>query len=296
MASTSKQQDFIKGFFAGGVAGAVSKTAVAPIDRVKLVLQLQDASGSVQKCKGIIDCCFRISTEQGLVSFWRGNLVNVMKSFPQTGFSLALRDKYRSLFLRNVDKSKNFYQFVAGCILSGGAAGATTLCFIYPLDFARTRLAADMGNGKLREFKGSSDCITTILKKNGFFGLYRGFSASVQYIFVSRAAFFGMFDTCRSLSDCNTKTPFVSTWALAQASIMASGLFCYPWDTVRRRLMMQAGRQEKDVLYQNSLDCWLKICQSEGVTAFYKGAMSNLFRGTGSALVVAFYYEIIKYS
>jgi len=222
--------------------------------------------------------------------------MNVIKSFPQTGLSLALRDKYRNLFLRNVDKDKNFYQFVTGCILSGGAAGATTLCFIYPFDFARTRLAADMGNGKMREFKGSSHCFATVLEKNGFFGLYRGFSASVQYIFVSRAAFFGLFDTCRHLSNCNSQTPFFSTWALAQVCIMASGLVGYPWDTVRRRLMMQSGRKQKDVVYRNSLDCWRKICVDEGIRAFYKGAMSNIFRGTGSALVVASYYEIVKHS
>merc|ERR1739838_398612 len=99
---------FAQDFIAGGISAAVSKTVVAPIERVKLLLQVQAVSkqlSDAQKYKGMVDCFVRIPKEQGFISFWRGNLA------------------------------------------SGGAAGATSLCFVYPLDFARTRLAADVGKG-----------------------------------------------------------------------------------------------------------------------------------------------------
>lgn len=64
---------------------------------------------------------------------------------------------------------------------TGGAAGAGSLLIVYPLDFARTRLGADLGKGgKDREFKGLTDCIATTVKRGGLRALYQGFGVSVQ--------------------------------------------------------------------------------------------------------------------
>ena len=78
---------FAKDLAAGGVAGALSKTVVAPIERVKLLLQTQDSnakikSGEMPRYKGIIDCFARVTAEQGFASFWRGNMANVIRYFP----------------------------------------------------------------------------------------------------------------------------------------------------------------------------------------------------------------------
>lgn len=73
---------FLKDFAAGGISAAVSKTAVAPIERVKLLLQVQYVSKQIpedQRYKGMIDCFVRIPKEQGFASYWRGNLANVIR-------------------------------------------------------------------------------------------------------------------------------------------------------------------------------------------------------------------------
>jgi solute carrier family 25 (adenine nucleotide translocator) protein 4/5/6/31 len=129
----------------GGTAAAVSKTVVAPIERVKLLLQVQDASATIavdKRYKGIIDVLVRVPKEQGFFSLWRGNLANVIRYFPTQALNFAFKDTYKRLFIEGVDKKKEFWKFFAGNLASGGAAGATSLCFVYPLDFARTRLAA----------------------------------------------------------------------------------------------------------------------------------------------------------
>jgi len=83
-----------------------------------------------------------------------------------------------------------------GNLLAGGLAGATGLSIVYPLDFARTRLAADVGKGaENREYKGLLDCLQKIFKSDSFAGLYRGFSVSVVGIFVYRAFYFGGYDS-----------------------------------------------------------------------------------------------------
>lgn len=287
---------FAQDFIAGGVSAAISKTAVAPIERVKLLLQVQHVSKQIaedQRYKGMVDCFVRIPREQGFLSFWRGNLANVIRYFPTQALNFAFKDKYKQVFLGGVDKRTQFWRYFAGNLASGGAAGATSLCFVYPLDFARTRLAADVGKGAGgREFNGLGDCLTKIFKADGLSGLYRGFGVSVQGIIIYRAAYFGFFDTAKGMLPDPKKTPLVISWLIAQAVTTVSGIISYPFDTVRRRMMMQSGRPAAERQYKSTLDCWAKIAKTEGTNAFFKGAFSNVLRGTGGAFVLVLYDEV----
>lgn len=285
---------FMKDFVAGGVSAAISKTAVAPIERVKLLLQVQHASKQIaveNRYKGMVDCFVRIPKEQGFLAFWRGNMANVIRYFPTQALNFAFKDKYKQIFLGGVDKNTQFGRYFLGNLASGGAAGATSLCFVYPLDFARTRLAADIGKaGAQREFSGLGNCLSTIFKSDGLMGLYRGFGVSVQGIIIYRAAYFGFFDTAKGMLPNPKTTPFLVSWAIAQTVTTVAGIVSYPFDTVRRRMMMQSGRSDK--MYKNTMDCWAKIYKTEGGNAFFKGAFSNVLRGTGGALVLVLYDEI----
>jgi len=285
---------FMKDFVAGGISAAISKTAVAPIERVKLLLQVQHASKQIavdQRYKGMVDCFVRIPKEQGFLAFWRGNMANVIRYFPTQALNFAFKDKYKQIFLGGVDKNTQFGRYFLGNLASGGAAGATSLCFVYPLDFARTRLAADIGkSGAEREFSGLGNCLSKIFKTDGLVGLYRGFGVSVQGIIIYRAAYFGFFDTAKGMLPDPKKTPFLVSWAIAQTVTTVAGIVSYPFDTVRRRMMMQSGRSDK--MYKNTMDCWAKIYKNEGGNAFFKGAFSNVLRGTGGALVLVLYDEI----
>ncbi|GMR40817.1 hypothetical protein PMAYCL1PPCAC_11012 [Pristionchus mayeri] len=299
MAIESKGFDsrkFLLDLATGGTAAAVSKTAAAPIERVKLILQLQDASAHIpadKRYKGIVDVLVRVPKEQGFTAFWRGNLANVIRYFQTQALNFAFKDTYKAMFLAGVDKKKDFWKFFAGSLAAGGAAGATSLCFVYPFDFARTRLGADIGKGESREFKGLADCLVKIVKSDGPVGLYRGFVVSLQGIIVYRAAYFGLFDTAKVVFASDKQLNFFAAWGIAQVVTVGSGVLSYPWDTVRRRMMMQSGRS--DVLYKNTLDCAVKIIKNEGMAAMFKGSLTNVYRGTGGALVLALYEEIQKF-
>jgi len=284
---------FVMDLLAGGVAGGISKTVVAPIERVKLLLQVQAASTQIKEpYTGIINCFTRVSREQGPLSFWRGNTANVIRYFPTQALNFAFKDKYKKLFMDGVKKDQ-FWRFFLGNLASGGAAGATSLLFVYPLDFARTRLGADVGMGKSRMYNGLTDCITKIYKSDGMKGLYQGFGVSVGGIIVYRAAFFGGYDTMRDVILADPKNaPVWQKWMVAQVVTTISGFVSYPFDTVRRRMMMQAGRS--DILYKSTTHCWGKILQDEGPKAFFKGAGSNVIRGTGGAFVLVLYDEFKK--
>lgn len=93
-------KSFLMDFMMGGVSAAVAKTAVAPIERVKLLLQVQEVSKQIaadQRYKGIIDAFVRIPKEQGFSSFWRGNLANVIRYFPTQALNFAFKDVYKSV-------------------------------------------------------------------------------------------------------------------------------------------------------------------------------------------------------
>uniref|UniRef100_A0A672GW45 ADP/ATP translocase n=1 Tax=Salarias fasciatus TaxID=181472 RepID=A0A672GW45_SALFA len=264
---------FAKDFLAGGISAAISKTAVAPIERVKLLLQVQHASKQItadKQYKGIMDCIVRIPKEQGFLSFWRGNLANVIRYFPTQALNFAFKDKYKKVFLDGVDKRTQFWRYFAGNLASGGAAGATSLCFVYPLDFARTRLAADVGKaGAGREFNGLGDCLVKIFKSDGLRGLYQGFNVSVQGIIIYRAAYFGIYDT-------------------------AKGMFVSSCPKHFHLLCLQVSESYADIMYSGTIDCWRKIARDEGGKAFFKGAWSNVLRGMGGAFVLVLYDELKK--
>jgi len=186
-------------------------------------------------------------------------LANVIRYFPTQALNFAFKDVYKKVF-NPYNAKKNPIKFFFGNCMSGGAAGATSLCVVYPLDFARTRLAADVGSGKQREFTGLVNCLTKVAASDGPQGLYRGFGISVVGIIAYRAAYFGCFDTGKAVLFADTKNAsMIAMWLFAQIVTVGAGVLSYPLDTVRRRLMMQSGRKGADIQYTGTMDCFKKI-------------------------------------
>merc|ERR1711874_621395 len=112
---------------------------------------------------------------EGLLSFWRGNLANVLRYFPTQALNFAFKDTIKAVF--NTPKNASYAEKFGKNILSGGVAGSMSLTFVYSLDYARTRLANDAkGKGGERQFNGLVDVYVKTLKTDGIQGLYRGFA------------------------------------------------------------------------------------------------------------------------
>lgn len=291
--------EFSKDLIAGGVSGTVSKTITAPIERVKLIIQTQDAnpkikSGEVARYTGIGNCFTRVASEQGFGAFWRGNFTNCVRYFPTQAINLASKDSIKKIFPK-FDPNTEFWPFFAVNLASGGLAGALSLTFVYPLDYARTRLASDVGSGK-KTFNGLGDCLVKTAKgPKGFLSLYNGFGISVAGIIPYRGVQFGLNDTIKGMNPWGRETTFrgiASKWAGAQISVIMSGFVTYPFDTVRRRLQMESELPIDKRMYRGALHCAKKIVADEGMAAMFKGAGANILRGTGAALVLVFYGEI----
>jgi len=282
----AKKIGFVENFMLAGVAAGVSKTAAAPIERVKLLVQNQAEmikQGKLDKpYNGIVDCCQRVLKTEGVYPFWRGNLANVIRYFPTQALNFAFKDSIKAIFATPKTAS-NGVKFATN-IASGGAAGTMSLLFVYSLDFARTRLANDnKGKGGERQFNGLIDVYVKTLKSDGIQGLYRGFTISAVGIFIYRGMYFGLYDTLRPLvlsKDASTFLTFILGWGVT----VTAGLMSYPIDTIRRRMMMTSGTGVK---YKGSIDCGTQILKNEGFMSMMKGAGANILRGVAGAGVLA---------
>jgi solute carrier family 25 (adenine nucleotide translocator) protein 4/5/6/31 len=286
-------QAFAADFMMGGVSAAVSKTAAAPIERIKLLVQNQGEmlkSGRLASpYKGIADCARRTYAEEGLVSFWRGNTANVIRYFPTQALNFAFKDYFKSLF--NFKREKDgYWMWFAGNIASGGAAGATSLLFVYSLDYARTRLANDAKSAKGggdRQFNGLLDVYKKTLASDGVAGLYRGFLPSVVGIIVYRGLYFGSYDSLKPVVLTGPlEGNFLASFLLGWSVTTGAGIASYPLDTIRRRMMMTSGEK---VHYKGMIDCGSQIIKNEGVAYLFKGAGANILRGVAGAGVLSLY-------
>jgi len=293
-----KAEQLARDLVLGGSIGAISKTIMAPVERVKLLMQTQESnpevlSGKVKKYTGIGDCFKRVSAEQGIQAFWRGNLVNCLRYAPQQGSALAFNDVINSM-MPKFDKKTNFVAAMGVNLFSGGMAGAVANTICYPFDFARTRLASDLGAGKAK-FNGIGDCIMQTIRAQGITGLYTGWSVTVAGAFVYRAGQLGLFKTIQDMNPYKGDKGFiggVSSFVAVTAARTAIMPFNYPFDTVRRRMMLESEKPVSDRLYKGSIDCFVKVMKTEGFGGMYKGMVPELFRGVGGSLVIVAYDRI----
>lgn len=279
------QLGFVENFMISGVAAGVAKTCTAPIERIKLNVQNQDEmikQGRLDKpYKGIADCARRVAAAEGISSFWRGNLANVIRYFPTQALNFAFKDTIKALF--KCPKDAGNMQKFATNIASGGFAGSLSLMFVYSLDFVRTRMANDAkSKDGTRQFNGLIDCYKKTIASDGVSGLYRGFVISCVGIFIYRGMYFGLYDSLKPMllgENANAFLSFILGWGVTTVA----GLGGYPIDTVRRRMMMTTGGGVK---YNGSIDCASQIIKNEGFGSMFKGAGANVMRGMGGAGVL----------
>uniref|UniRef100_A0A5B6Z0J8 ADP/ATP translocase n=1 Tax=Davidia involucrata TaxID=16924 RepID=A0A5B6Z0J8_DAVIN len=295
---TTQSERFSIDFVMGGAAAVVSKSAAAPIERVKLLLQNQGEMLKRRQLKkpymGVGDCFRRVLKEEGVLAFWRGNQANVIRYFPTQAFNFAFKGYFKSLF--GCSKEKDGYiKWFAGNVASGSAAGATTSLFFYHLDYARTRLATDGKECPLygqRQFKGLLDVYHKTLSSDGIVGLYRGFGVSIIGITLYRGMYFGIYDTMKPIVLVGSfQDNFLASFLLGWSVTTVSGVCAYPFDTLRRRMMLTSGHPLK---YRNAIHAFHEIIRLEGFNALYRGVTVNMLVGVAGAGVLAGYDQLYR--
>ncbi|PQP94826.1 ADP ATP carrier protein 1 mitochondrial-like [Prunus yedoensis var. nudiflora] len=286
----AEKDHFLDYFLAWAVSVAYCKTYTTPMERVKLLMQNQDEmikTGRLSEpYKSLVTAMSGQSRKRGLVHCGEGTLP--MSSV----LNFAFNDYFQRLFNFKKDRD-GYWKWFAGNLASGGAAGASSLPFVYSLDYAWTRLANDAKAAKKggeRQFNGLGDVYRKTLKSDGLAGLYRGFNISCVGIIVYRGLYFGLYDSLKPVVlTGGLQDSYGASLALGWLITAGAGLSSYPIDTVRRRMMMTSGEAVK---YKSSLDAFKQILKNEGAKSLFKGAGINNFRAIAGGIVFASYDQI----
>jgi solute carrier family 25 (adenine nucleotide translocator) protein 4/5/6/31 len=281
---------------AGGGAGAISRTLMAPLERVKVLLQVQEVSlvPVKDRYKGVWDCLVRIPREQGFVAYWRGNGVNVARMIPNSAIKFTTFDAYKRWAFPDGESAYSSWELYVRKMACGGLSGISTILPVYPMDLARTRLTADIASK--RQYTGLIDCLSRTAKNEGIFGLYKGLFISLAGIIPYLAISLALYDTLKDATK-KSKSRFWSSpfglVTLGSVAAVVSQTVAYPMDTVRRHMQV-SGALGQESRYVGTRDCISKIYKSSGLGGFYRGVFANALRAAPQTGIEFACYDLIR--
>ena len=274
---------------AAAVAAAASKTCVAPLERIKLIMQVHGMNAKVQPSSpGLRSVIKRVLMMDGPVGFFYGNKANIARIMPTKGVLFACNEYYRKLF--NVSPVNPEPARLVTC---GSAAGATATVCTYPLDVVRSRMMMMKAKDSSVKhvYSGITDCLRKTYRAEGFTGLFSGLGPTLCSIIPYAGVSFASFDLLKNIApkDAHGHTPTFYKLVCGAASGFISQTVTYPMDTVRRRMQTQG--MDETRLYRNSLTCISRMFKSEGILAFYRGVSTNLLRAAPNTALQFTVYE-----
>ncbi|CAF1351757.1 unnamed protein product [Rotaria magnacalcarata] len=268
--SLSNTQKVLSSLIAGGCAGAVSKTTIAPFDRAKINFQVRAEKFSYRRCFKFIKDTYR---KDGFICLYRGNSANLARVIPAAAIYFSAHEQWKRLL--NTDK----YEKTPGRrFIAGSLAGLTSSTITYPLDLARARMAVTSKTVYTNLFS----VFLTVFRTEGVFALYRGALWSMIGVLPYSGFVFFTYESLKHIRlDYQSHRPINKTERMCFGAI--SGLIgqtvSYPFDVIRRRLQTAAVIRPNE-RYLGAIATARKIIREEGITSgLYKGVTMNWFKG-----------------
>ncbi|TNV77496.1 hypothetical protein FGO68_gene2474 [Halteria grandinella] len=327
--SQSRQQQLnAQKVFAHGLATVLLTKAIifGPLERMKIVLQvnpLANYTNPSDRPKGALDLSNKISVNQGLLSFYRGNNAYLYKLAIQHILKFML---YETVFQQFNHKNKNDLN-LTGTIAAASATAIVTTAITYPLDLAHGRMAADMSkktivvamsknaspvnNRPPRLYSSVRDCLTKTQEQSGvvqsrkFMNMFRGIQsaliAQVPYTVVLMTSFelFNTFldspsATFNKRDDHFFLYKYLTRFGASTFSLLLAQALCYPLDTVKRRMQVNGSLGFKN-MYKSDLHCLQTIIAKEGVRQLYSGWSLNMVKCVPLTLMQYIMFQNLRF-
>jgi solute carrier family 25 phosphate transporter 23/24/25/41 len=270
---------------AGAVAGAVSRTATAPLDRLKVFLQVQGTEFAS------ISYCFKqLLQEGGWKSLWRGNGINVLKIAPETAIKFMAYEQAK----RKIRGDREEELTIRERFLAGAFAGVFSQTVIYPMEVLKTRLVL----GRTGDHRGICDCAQKIIRAEGLKSFYRGYLPNLLGIIPYAGIDLAVYETLKRaylkshINDENRKLPKneaqIHVLLVCGAISSSCGqLLSYPLALVRTRL--QAATNSDNSVSMSIL--FRQIYDKEGLRGFYRGIVPNFMKVAPAVSISYVVYE-----
>jgi len=304
-------------FIAGGVAGATSRTVVSPLERLKIIQQVQSRTSDSQY-KGVWRSLVRIWREEGFKGYMRGNGINCLRIMPYSAVQFTTYEQLKTWFTRQGSKELDTPKRLA----SGALAGITSVCSTYPLDLVRSRLSiatasiplsakptAPPTNSTLTRtfhstyhtFASSSELtmwsmtLKVVREEGGIRGLYRGLLTTAFGVAPYVGINFAAYEFLRSVITPPGKSSIPRKLSCGALAGSISQTLTYPFDVLRRKMQvtgMTSGPLEQK--YSGAFDALRSILRNEGIAGLYRGIWPNLLKVAPSIATSFFTYELVK--
>jgi len=271
---------------AGGVAGAVSRTCTAPLDRLKVFLQVHGK----HHYSSIGKCLRHMLNEGGVLSLWRGNGINVVKIAPESALKFMAYEQIKRLIRHNSNRELGLHER----FLAGSMAGGISQTVIYPLEVLKTRLALR----KTGQYKGIMDAVNKIYAQEGMRSFYRGYLPNLLGIIPYAGIDLAIYETLKKLylrRNQSTENPGVLVLlACGTASSTCGQIASYPLALVRTRLQAQAVHELKSEATMSGL--FRYIVRTEGLPGLYRGIAPNFLKVAPAVSISYVVYERCRQS
>jgi len=272
---------------AGGVAGAVSRTCTAPLDRLKVLLQVHGG----RKQTSIVETFKYMLKEGGMKGLWRGNGINVIKIAPESALKFWVYDEMKKQIKGSDIRDLSIYERLC----AGSFAGAFSQTIIYPLEVMKTRLALR----KTGEFKSILDCAKMIYRAEGMKVFYKGYWPNlfgiIPYAGIDLAVYETLKGYCVEKYVEENKSPnALVLLSCGTFSSCCGQLAAYPLALIRTKLQSQAGLAGKLGLpaeQTHALGLFKYIVRTEGLKGLYRGIVPNFCKVAPAVSISYYVYE-----
>ncbi|ANZ77298.1 BA75_04650T0 [Komagataella pastoris] len=295
------QQDVVLSFLSGGIAGAFSRTCVSPMERVKVLYQVQGVDAKSYK-GGVLKSILQIWKEEGYRGLFRGNGINCLRIFPYSSVQYATYQEIKPYLLEPGQQELS----TGAKFFAGNIAGLASVTATYPLDLVKTRLSiqtASLGNlksklhGRTKRPPGMFQSIKHIyLNEGGARSLYRGFVPTSIGVAPYVALNFTIYEGLKELlpGSYQVHHPVVKLTLGALSGGIAQTI-TYPFDLLRRRFqVLTLGTGEMGFQYNSTGHALKTIVAQEGFKGLYKGWVANMWKIMPSMAVQWATYDLIK--
>jgi solute carrier family 25 phosphate transporter 23/24/25/41 len=276
---------------AGGIAGFVSRTVTAPIDRLKVLYQAHSklALNKEGKPVGIYHGMKSIYQDGGIKAFWRGNLTNVLKVVPESSLFFALFESFKFFYSGDRSKVRISPRF-RDCVYSATSAGFITTIVMYPMETIKARWMSSLSG----TYQSVGDCIRKTLQNDGWTGLYKGLTVQLLGTVPYAGINLTIFEMSKSFYERKTGIRPSGYWCVGFGSVAVffGQVVAYPPALVRTRLQTQGTPGHPDKYEHGASTCIKQIWKSGGLRGFYRGLLTTYMKIIPAMGITFGVYEI----
>ncbi|GAQ87808.1 mitochondrial substrate carrier family protein [Klebsormidium nitens] len=278
-------QGVVKKLVTGAIAGAFSRSAVAPLETIRTHLMV-GRGGSVPEVFA------RIMKEEGWKGLFRGNGINVLRVAPSKAIELFTVDVTKKALSPLANGPNAPLPGLPISLLAGSTAGVVSTILTYPLELVKTRLTVERG-----VYRGVLHCFAQIIKEEGAAELYRGLAPSLVGIIPYAGSNYFAYDTLRRTwrkiaKKTDKQITNIETLFIGSAAGAFAATATFPLEVARKQ--MQVGKLGGRVVYANSLEAFKGIVKEKGLGGLYVGLGPSLIKLIPAAGILFMTNEAIK--